>query len=58
MSEVAEEYRNLGFEVLLEPVDPAKCQNSDDCVSCFDNPELAAGFKVIYTRRVHQGNEK
>jgi hypothetical protein len=47
LSEAVEEYQELGFEVRLEPVDPAEMEG--DCTSCL----LAAidRYKTIYTRR-------
>lgn len=50
LSEAVEEYRDLGFEVHLEPVDPDACQSEGQCTACFDNPEAARRFKVIFTR--------
>jgi hypothetical protein len=49
LSEAAEEYRELGFEVHLEPLDPLEM--AGECTSCF----LAScnRTKVIYTRRNH-----
>ncbi|MBM4324210.1 MAG: hypothetical protein FJ115_11680 [Deltaproteobacteria bacterium] len=44
LSEMAAQYKELGFEVLLEPVDLA----SEECTSC-----MAADikrYKTIYTR--------
>lgn len=51
LGEAVEEYRELGFEVHLEPLDPAACAASGGCAACFDSPELAARFRVIFTRR-------
>ena len=46
LSESVEEYREIGFDVLLEPVD--LCPDDGTCTSCMaENPEL---IKVIYTR--------
>jgi hypothetical protein len=47
LSEAAEEYGQLGFEVLLEPIDPQEMEGQ--CASCL----LAAcdQYKIIYTRR-------
>ncbi|MEW5723092.1 MAG: hypothetical protein AB1896_08300 [Thermodesulfobacteriota bacterium] len=46
LSEAVEAYRELGLEVLLEPLDA--CPADDACTSCFiDHPEY---LKVIYTR--------
>ncbi|KMY65667.1 hypothetical protein AAU61_21040 [Desulfocarbo indianensis] len=50
LSEAVEEYRDLGFEVRLEAVDPAACAASGECSSCFQQPEIAARFKIIFTR--------
>lgn len=50
LSEAVEEYRDLGFAVHLEPVDPKACQAEGQCTACFDNPEVARRFKVIFTR--------
>ncbi|MFH1138355.1 MAG: hypothetical protein V1816_19960 [Pseudomonadota bacterium] len=46
LTEAVEQYRELGFEVLLEPVD--LCPADGDCASCLGAaPEFV---KVIYTR--------
>jgi hypothetical protein len=47
LSEAAEEYGKLGFEVLLEPVDPQETEG--DCTHCL----MAAcdRYKIIYTRQ-------
>ncbi|MBI4768514.1 MAG: hypothetical protein HY787_28635 [Deltaproteobacteria bacterium] len=47
LSEAAEEYQELGFEVLLEPLNAQEI--SGECVSCL----IASGdrYKTIYTRR-------
>lgn len=50
LSEAVGEYRDLGFEVHLEPVDPVACQEAEGCTVCFQNPEVAAQFKIIFTR--------
>ncbi|MCF8096217.1 MAG: hypothetical protein K9K65_00120 [Desulfarculaceae bacterium] len=50
LSEVVEEYTGMGFQVHLEPVDPAACANGSGCTACFEMPEVAARFKVIFTR--------
>lgn len=50
LSEAVEEYQNLGFEVHLEAVDPEACAQSEGCASCFENPEVAKNFKIIFTR--------
>lgn len=50
LSEAVEEYRSLGFEVHLENVDPQACAASEGCTSCFERPEVAAQFKIIFTR--------
>jgi len=45
LSEMAEQYKELGFEVLLEPVDTS----SEECISCIAiSPER---YKTIYTRK-------
>ncbi len=46
-------YRDLGFEVLAEPVSPDEMQ--DDCEDC--QLLMAMQFKTIYTRRRHRGHE-
>ena len=44
LSEMLEQYRELGFEVLLEPVD----LSSEECTSCIAvDPKR---YKTIYTR--------
>jgi aspartate aminotransferase-like enzyme len=45
LSEMAEQYKELGFEVLLEPVDPS----SEECTTCITaSPDR---YRTIYTRR-------
>ncbi len=45
LSEMVEMYKELGFEVHLEPFDP----QMQDCAECMrQNPEL---YKTIYTRK-------
>ncbi|ADK86155.1 conserved hypothetical protein [Desulfarculus baarsii DSM 2075] len=50
LDEAVAEYRLLGFEVRLEPVDPAA---SDDgqCAACLGDPRAAEALRVIFTRR-------
>lgn len=50
LSEAVEEYLELGFEVLLEAIDPQEM--TGECFGCF----IAAGdrYKTIYTRRRDQ----
>ena len=45
LSEMAEQYKELGFEVLLEPVDPS----SEECTVCIT--AAADRYRTIYTRR-------
>jgi len=46
LSEAKFNYEELGFEVLLEPLDA--CTEDPSCVACLtENPDLV---KVIYTR--------
>ena len=49
LSEAVEEYRELGFEVLIEPIDSKEMEGV--CSSCL----MAAcdQYKIIYTRRKH-----
>lgn len=51
LSEIVQQYRDLGFEVHLEPLDPAACTSTGQCSLCFDDPARAGQFKVVYTRR-------
>ncbi|MFH1549711.1 MAG: hypothetical protein ABIH04_04045 [Planctomycetota bacterium] len=45
LTELVDTYKELGFEVLLEPFDP---DEEDGCTTCMDqDPER---YKVIYTR--------
>ncbi len=45
LSEAVETYKELGFEVLLEPVDTS----SEQCTSCIT---VSSGrYKTIYTRK-------
>jgi hypothetical protein len=46
LSEAVEEYRKLGFEVRVEPVEPA---SEGGCTSCFSGAPGA--YKVVYTRQ-------
>lgn len=55
LSEIVQEYRELGFEVHLESIDPKSCRSSGECTACFDNPKLAAQFKVVFTRPIPGG---
>ena len=45
LSEAVEQYREIGFEVLIEPVDTS----SEECTSCM--VVIADRCKTIYTRR-------
>jgi hypothetical protein len=47
LSEAVEEYRELGFEVLLEPLDPL--ETAGECTRCLMADRDR--YKVIYTRR-------
>jgi len=46
LSEMADQYRELGFEVLLEPVDTS----SEECITCLKGPDFHDRYKTIYTR--------
>jgi hypothetical protein len=48
LSEAVEAYRQLGFEVHLEPVGPEE-EMQGECVECLR--ALAERLRVIYTRR-------
>jgi len=48
LSEAVEEYRELGFEVHLEPLDPQEMQQGE-CSSCL--MAQCDRYKIIYTRR-------
>ncbi|MHC4135876.1 MAG: hypothetical protein ACYS0K_12920 [Planctomycetota bacterium] len=52
LGELVKLYEELGFEVRLDPLDPndPAC-NDKGCTLCFDDPEVLAATKVIYTRR-------
>jgi hypothetical protein len=45
LSEMADQYKELGFEVLLEPVDPS----SEECTVCIT--ASLDRYRTIYTRR-------
>jgi len=45
LSEMAEQYQELGFEVLLEPVDPS----SEECTVCIT--VSSDRYRTLYTRR-------
>ena len=49
LSEMVEQYREVGFEVLLEPVDTS----SEECTSCIT--AFPDRYKTIYTRRRSDG---
>jgi hypothetical protein len=49
LSEAVEEYRELGFEVHLEPLDPLEM--AGECTSCL--MASCDRYQVIYTRRKH-----
>jgi hypothetical protein len=51
LGEAVEEYRGLGFEVLLVAVDSKACADSDDCTTCLETPEAAGRMEIIFTRR-------
>ncbi len=55
LGEAVAQYRQLGFEVHLEPVDPAACAGGSVCAVCFQPPEVAARCKIIFTRPVPGG---
>lgn len=55
LGEAVELYQQAGFQVLLEPLDLAACQREGGCAACFQAPEVAARFKIIYTRPLAQG---
>jgi hypothetical protein len=55
LGEAVELYREAGFQVLLEPLDPAACRREGGCTACFQAPEVAARFKIIYTRPPTKG---
>ncbi|MEI9476173.1 MAG: hypothetical protein WCO26_06325 [Deltaproteobacteria bacterium] len=44
LSEAVEQYKEIGFEVLLDPVDTS----SEDCTSCMT--VMSERYKTIYTR--------
>jgi hypothetical protein len=48
LSEMAQQYRELGFEILLEPVDTS----SEECTACIT--PFSERYKTIYTRRLTQ----
>lgn len=45
LSEMAQQYRELGFEVLLEPIDPS----SEECTVCIT--ANLDRYRTLYTRR-------
>lgn len=45
LSEMVEQYKEVGFEVLLEPVDTS----SEECTSCLS--AFHDRYRTIYTRR-------
>ncbi|MHC4660559.1 MAG: hypothetical protein ACYS8W_02600 [Planctomycetota bacterium] len=52
LAEFIEEYKELGFEVHLEPVHP---ERETECTACMaEEPEK---YKTIYTRKTDTGGE-
>jgi len=47
LSEMVDQYRRLGFEVRLEPVDIS----SEECTDCLTDPAFSDRYKTIYTRQ-------
>jgi hypothetical protein len=47
LSEMVEQYEELDFEVLLEPVD----SSSEECTRCLTDPAFSTRYKTIYTRK-------
>ena len=47
LSEAVEEYKELGFEVLMEPIDSSEA--GGECTNCLMAD--CGRYKVIYTRR-------
>jgi hypothetical protein len=45
LTEAAEQYKELGFEVLLEPVDTS----SEECTTCIT--AFSERYRTLYTRR-------
>lgn len=58
LSEIVQEYQDLGFEVLVEPINPGACESSSQCTSCFDNPQFAKQFKIVFTRPGSQSQQE
>ncbi len=50
LSEMVEQYKELGFDVLLEPVDTS----SEECTGCLTDPAFSDRCKTIYTRRKNE----
>jgi len=46
LSEMVEQYKELGFEVLLEPMDTS----SEECTVCLKDPAFSDRYRTIYTR--------
>lgn len=55
LGEAVREYQRLGFDVHLEPVDPAACRD-EQCAACLQEPAAAAALKVIFTRPRNAGS--
>jgi hypothetical protein len=47
LSEMVEQYKELGFEVLLEPADTS----SEECTGCLTDPAFSNRYKTVYTRQ-------
>jgi hypothetical protein len=47
LSEMADQYKELGLDVLLEPVDTS----TEECTTCLKDPAFSHLYKTIYTRQ-------
>lgn len=47
LSEMVEQYQELGFEVLLEPAEAY----AEECTTCLKNSAFTERHKTIYTRK-------
>jgi len=53
LSEMVEQYKELGFEILLEPVDIS----SEECTICLKSPAFNQRYRTIYTRKKSQSSD-
>ncbi len=51
LTELISLYKELGFNVRIEPVDSVELENETGCVECFK--ENISKYKVLYTKKTN-----